>query len=125
MVTVEFDAIDIGITTTVAAAANPGIGTTSRLYLLNQKNSKVPPVSVLDGYRFGANNSEELKVNLSISGVTTAYSARVIMDGTEDTSLKESGEKVTRVARTSVGINSISTSIFTLEEDHNQQVKHQ
>ena len=118
LVTVEFDAIDIGITTTVAAAANPGIGTTSRLYLLNQKNSKVPPVSVLDGYRFGANNSEELKVNLSISGVTTAYSARVIMDGTEDTSLKESGEKVTRVARTSVGINSISTSIFTLEEDH-------
>ena len=118
LVTVEFDAIDIGITTTVAAAANPGIGTTSRLYLLNQKNSKVPPVSVLDGYRFGVNNSEELKVNLSISGVTTAYSARVIMDGTEDTSLKESGEKVTRVARTSVGINSISTSIFTLEEDH-------
>ena len=118
LVTVEFDAIDIGITTTVAAAASPGIGTTSRLYLLNQKNSKVPPVSVLDGYRFGANNSEELKVNLSFSGVTTAYSARVIMDGTEGTSLEESGEKVTNVARTSVGINSISTSIFTLEEDH-------
>ena len=118
MVTVEFDAIDIGITTTVAAAASPGIGTTSRLYLLNQKNSKVPPVSVLDGYRFGANNSEELKVNLSFSGVTTAYSARVIMDGTEGTSLEESGEKVTKVARTSVGINSISTSIFTLEQDH-------
>jgi len=118
LVTVEFDAIDIGITTTVASTASPGIGTTSRLYLLNQNNSKVPPVSVLDGYRFGANNEEKIKVNLSFSGLTTAYSARVIMDGTEGTSLEESGEKVTRVARTSVGINSISTSIFTLEEDH-------
>ena len=117
-VTIEFDAIDIGVTTSVAAAASPGIGTTSRLYLLNQKNVKVPPVTVLDGYRFGVNNTELIKANLSISGVTTDYSARVVMDGTQGTSLEKSGEKVYSVEQSSVGVNSITSSIFTLSSDH-------
>ena len=117
-VTVEFDAIDIGVTTSIAAASSPGIGTTSRLYLLNQTNAKSAPDTVLDGYRFGAKNQELLKVNLSASGITTAYSARVVMQGTQGTSNELSGEKLYRVQQTAVGVNSISTNIITLETDH-------
>ena len=118
LVTVEFDAIDIGVTTSIAASSATGIGSTSRLYLLNQKNLKVPPVTVLDGYRFGANDNENIKVNLSISGLTTSYSARVVMDGTQGQLIEKSGEKIHRVSQNAVGVSSITSSIISLDTDH-------
>ena len=72
----------------------------------------------MDGYRFGVNNTELIKANLSISGVTTDYSARVVMDGTQGTSLEKSGEKIYNVEQSAVGVNSITSSIFTLSSDH-------
>jgi len=117
-ITVEFDAIDIGVTTTAAAASNPGIGTTSRLYLLNRKNIKDAPDSVIDGYRIGTKTNDYLKVNLSIAGFTTDHSAKIVMPDTQDDAVKCSGEKSYRVQRTSSGISSISTNIVTLETDH-------
>jgi hypothetical protein len=109
-ISIEFDAIDIGVTTTAA--------TSNRLYLLNQKNIKNLPDSVIDGYRIGAKTNDLLKVNLSISGITTDYSAKIVMPNTENDAVKFSGEKIHRVQRSVAGISSISTNVITLETDH-------
>jgi len=116
--TVEFDAIDIGVTTTAAAASSPGIGTTSRLYLFNRKNVKDAPNSIIDGYRIGAKTNDTLKVNLLIAGITTDYSAKIVMPDTQSDTIKLSGEKLYRVQTSSTGISSISANIVTLETDH-------
>ena len=117
-VSLEFDAIDISTTITAASASSPGIGTTSRLYLLNRKNINDAPNSVIDGYRIGAKTNDILKVNLSISGITTDYSAKIVIPDTQSDALKFSGEKLYRVQRTTAGISSISANIVTLETDH-------
>ena len=118
LVTIEFDAIDIGVTTSIAAASATGIGSTSRLYLLNRTNVKDAPDTVIDGFRIGAKTNDYLKVNLSVSGLTTAHSAKIVMPDTQGDAVKFSGEKTYRVQRTSAGISSISTNIITLETDH-------
>ena len=54
---IEYSAIDVGQTVTQAV----GSATTCHLYLYNQKNSEVPPVNVLEGYRIGAKVNDHLK----------------------------------------------------------------
>jgi len=74
-VSVEFTAIDVGVTTSVSA----GAATTSRLYLYGETNQDIPPESSVEGYRIGAKYGDTLKVLVSQSGVTTEYSSRIVM----------------------------------------------
>ena len=96
-----------------------GIGTTNKLYLYNETNSAVAPDSVLDGYRIGAKENDKLNVLVSTSGITTTLSARVIMHNTQFTSDEVSAEKKFIVGNSSVGVNSVSSNVFTLTSDHN------
>jgi len=108
---IEFNAIDVN---KVVGTAN-----TSRLYLYNQTNSSNRPESVIDGYRVGAKENDTLNVLISNSGVTTSYSARIIMPNTEYSGNEISYQKESVVGRSSVGVNSITSNVLTLESDHN------
>lgn len=104
---VEFDAIDV--TKTV------GIGTSSRLYLYNQTNQNVKPNSVIDGYRIGSRLNDTLNVVLTNSGISTTYSASIVMQGTSEVSYQKEYD----VAKLSNNItNNISNNIITLTAPH-------
>jgi hypothetical protein len=105
---VEFLSIDVAKTVSVAS--------TGRLYLYNQIDSSIIPESVIDGYRIGAKENDNLNVIVTQSGVSTTYSARIIMPnaGSEITA-----EKKSVVNRSSVGVNSITNSVLTLTSSHN------
>ena len=95
-----------------------GIGTTNKMYLYNETNSAVAPDSVIDGYRIGAKENDKLNVLVSTSGITTTLSSRIIMPNTQFTSNEVSAEKKFVVGNTSVGVNSVSSNVFTLTSDH-------
>ncbi len=107
---VEFVAVDV--------AKTVGIASTNRLYLYNESNVDVPPTTVIDGYRIGAKVNDTLNVQISQSGITTVYSARIIMPNTQYTGTELSSQKLFTVGRTSLGINSISSNVFTLTSNH-------
>ena len=107
----EFVSLDVNKTLSV--------GNTSRLYLYNQTNADVKPETVLQGFRLGAKTDDQLKVLIPIAGVTTEYSARIIMHNTAYSSVEPSAEKKFTLDRSAVGINSITNSILTLTEVHN------
>ncbi len=107
--TLEFSSIDVEKTV--------GIASTTRLYLYDEKNQSVPPDNVLDGYRIGAKVNERLNVFLSQSGITTQYSARVIMSGTQNTGNEITSEKSYRVS-SSGGANFISGNTINLTSNH-------
>ena len=117
---IEFTAIDVS--QTVAQAV--GSSTTCHLYLYNQKNSEVAPVNVLEGYRIGAKQNDALKCLITQSGVSTSYSARIVMPNTQGTSPVTGGyeertaEKVSLIGRSTAGINSISSSTITFTKPH-------
>tara|TARA_Y100001937_G_scaffold127187_1_gene198657 strand:+ start:3 stop:5981 length:5979 start_codon:yes stop_codon:yes gene_type:complete len=96
-----------------------GIGATNKLYLYNETNSAAPPDSVIDGYRIGARENDKLNVLISKSGITTTHSARIIMPNTQFTSNEVSAEKKFLVGNSAVGVNSVSSNVFTLTSDHN------
>ena len=101
-ISIEFNAIDVNTTV--------GVASTGHLYLYSQTNSDVPPENVLEGYRIGAKENDELKVLIS----SVEYSARIVMPGSQTSS-----EKEFFVAR-NVGINSnsITNSTLTLTSAH-------
>jgi hypothetical protein len=107
---VEFIAVDV--------AKTVGIASTNRLYLYNEINVDAPPTTVIDGYRIGAKVNDTLNVQISQAGITTVYSARIIMPNTQYTGTELSSQKLFTVGRTSLGINSISANVFTLTENH-------
>ena len=117
---IEFTAIDVG--QTVAQAV--GSSTTCHLYLYNEKNSDDAPTNVLEGYRIGAKENDALKCLITQSGVTTSYSARMVMPNTQGTSPVTGGyeertaEKVSIIGRSTAGINSISSNTITLTKVH-------
>jgi hypothetical protein len=104
--TIEYYAIDVPKTI--------GVGVTSRLYLYNQILSSTLPDTVVEGYRIGAKENEYLKVLINQSGISTEYSAKVIIPNTTSTS----SEKTFVVGR-NVGVNSISNNTITLTSPHN------
>jgi hypothetical protein len=71
---IEFNAIDVLKTDSAV-----GVGSTGNLYLLNKTNVDLPPENVIEGFRFGARINDELNVLITQSGVTTEYSARIVM----------------------------------------------
>jgi hypothetical protein len=108
--TVEFLALDV--------ARTVGIASTNRLYLYNEINASNPPETVIDGYRIGAKENEQLNVLVSQSGVSTNYSARVIMPNTQFSGNEVSSEKRFTIGRSNVGINSITNNVLTLTSAH-------
>ena len=107
---VEFNSIDVK---KVVGSAN-----TSRMYLYNQTNSAVNPDHIVDGFRIGAKENDTLNVLISNSGVSTSYSARIIMPNTENSGTEVSSRKVFNVGRSSVGINSITSNTLTFDANH-------
>jgi hypothetical protein len=106
-INIEFNQIDIDKTVSV--------GDSSRLYLYNQLNENDAPINVIDGYRIGAKRNETLNVILSSSGISTTYSAVVVMDGNSETTY----QKEYNVGKESNGLtNSISNNIIQLTESH-------
>ncbi len=110
-VTIEFASIDVQKT---IDAAND-----NRLYLYNEINQNVPPKSVLAGSRIGAKIDDRLKVNINENNVPSTKSAKIIMPDTQGTGVFEvTSKKLATVGRTAIGINSITSNIFTLTAGH-------
>ena len=106
-ISIEFDAIDVSRTVAV--------GNSSRLYLYNQTNENSKPINVLDGYRIGAKQNDKLNVILAQSGVSTTYSASILMSG----DAQNSYEKSYTVAKESNGItNRITNNVIRLTAPH-------
>ena len=116
---VEFDAIDVLKTDSAV-----GVGSTGNLYLLSKTNVDLPPENVIEGFRFGARTNDQLNVLITQSGVTTEYSARIVMPDNTAAPTKSS-EKSYTVKRSVAGINSIGSfsdggtaNVITLTEAH-------
>ena len=110
-VSIEFTSIDVEKTI--------GIASTNRLYLYNETNVDVLPETVIDGYRLGARENDQLNAILTNNNVSNTYSARIIMPNTQYTSDETSSEKKFTVGRSVAGINSITASVITLTSNHN------
>lgn len=113
-ISVEFSAIDVGLTTSKSA----GAATTNRLYLYNETNFDSPPKVVVDGYHIGAKKDDLLSLELVQSGITSSYSSMIVMPYGQFNSTEFSSEKVFTVSQSSVGINSIQSNILTLSQPH-------
>jgi hypothetical protein len=113
-VSVEFTAIDVGITTQVSA----GSATTSRLYLYNETNQDAPPKIIIDGYHIGAKLNEKLSIQTVQSGILSTYSSDLVMPDGPYRSTQSSSEKIFVVGKNVSGINSISGNVLTLNETH-------
>ena len=106
-ITIEFNAIDVVKTVSV--------GNSSRLYLYNETNENQRPISVIDGYRIGAKQNDQLNVILTNSGVSTTYSATVVMDGSAGTNYQKEYD----VAKLANGVtNNISANTISLTAPH-------
>ena len=103
--TIEYYSIDVSKTV--------GVGVSTRLYLYNQNLETTVPDSVIEGYRIGAKENEELKVLINQSGISSEYSSRVVIPNTTNTT----SEKLFTVGR-NVGINSITNNTLTLTSHH-------
>ena len=108
---VEFNAVDVYKTAV-------GVGSTGRLYLYNQVNSGQKPQNVIEGYRIGAKENDELKVQLNVGGVAEEYKSRIVMPINGITTTQYTSKKVFYVGR-SVGFNSITSNILSLTSSHN------
>ena len=106
-ITIEFDSIDVSKTVS--------IGNSSRLYLYNQTNESSRPIGAIDGYRIGAKQNDQLNLILSSSGISTTYSAAIVMDGSSNTAY----QKEYNVAKLANGVtNNISANTITLTAPH-------
>jgi len=101
---IEFNSIDVSKTV--------GVASTAHLYLYAQTNFDVAPENVLEGYRIGAKENDLLKVLISNVGVTTEFTSRIVMPGSQSSS-----EKKFYVGR-NAGINSITTNTLSLTQSH-------
>ena len=104
----EFEAVDVSKTV--------GVGSTGQLFLYDQTNQDVPPENVLEGYRVGARENDQVKLLIG----SDEYQARVVMSGSQTSS-----EKTFSVERNVSGINSIGRyskdgfdNVITLQDAH-------
>ena len=112
---IEFELVDVEKTGNIT-----GIGSTANLYLYGQTNQDTPPENVLEGYRFGTRTNDNLKFITAIAGITSEYSSRIVMPGSQSSS-----EKNFTVKQGPTGINSIGArsdggnpDVITLTADH-------
>jgi hypothetical protein len=113
-ISVEFSAIDTEVTAQLSSLSP----TFSRLYLYNETNQDNPPNVVIDGYNIGAKINDQLSIQFAQSGIVSTYSSKIVMPDGPYRSTESSSEKSFSVARSIVGINSISSNIITLTEPH-------
>ena len=109
---IEFSAIDVKKTVSV--------GSTSKLFLFEKINPAVAPENVIEGYRIGAREDDQLKILVSSGEELVEYRAKIIMPGSDSSS-----EKSFNIDRSLVGINSIgrysqsgADNVITLTEPH-------
>ena len=106
---IEFESIDVNTTGKAV-----GVGSTGHLFLYNQTNQDVKPENVLEGYRVGAKETDQLNVLVSYAGSVTEYSSRITMQGYKATSGEDltqlSSEKIFTVKQSATGINSIGSN---------------
>jgi len=107
---VEFVAVDVSKTV--------GVASTNRLYLYNYSDINTPPTNVIDGFRIGARVNDQLFVQIISSGISSEYSARIIMPSTQFTSKETSYEKSFNILKTSTSENSIVDKIVTFTQPH-------
>ena len=91
---IEFSAIDVNKTV--------GVGSTSQLFLFEKTNPAVAPENVIEGYRIGARDNDQLKILVSSGEELVEYGAKIIMPGSNSSSYKSFN-----VNRSPVGVNSI------------------
>ena len=108
--TSEFSSIDVERTI--------GVGNSTRLYLYTENNENVIPSYIIDGYRIGAKNNDSLNVLLSSAGITSTYSAKIIMPNTQNTGSEISKEKVFYVNRVG-SLNDINTNTYVINLSSN------
>ncbi len=72
----------------------------------------------IEGYRIGAKSNDTLNLLVTNSGVTTQYSAKIVMPNTAGSATELTAEKSYEVGRTSVGINLINNNVITLKNNH-------
>ena len=108
----EFIAIDV--------AKTIGLESADKLFLFNESNVGAPPENVIEGFRIGAKVNDNLNLLIPQGGVTSQYSARIVMDGSTSTSEKSFNVK-RRSGINSIGANSDGNtpSVITLESAHN------
>jgi len=118
---IEFGSIDVNTTLNSISA---GVGSTGNLYLYGENNIDILPENVIEGYRVGARTNDELKVLITQSGISTEYSARIVMPDNTSAPTK-TAEKSFTVRRSIAGINSIGSysdggnaNVITLTEAH-------
>jgi hypothetical protein len=107
---VEFIAVDVDKTV--------GIASTNRLYLYNYTDENNPPTNVIDGFRIGAKVNDQLYVQIVSSGISSEYSARIIMPSTEFSLKETSYEKSFTILKTPSSENSIVDKIVSFGEPH-------
>ena len=93
-------------------AKTVSVGDTTKLYFYGYNDQEIAPPEVVEGFRIGAQNNDVLYLDIAQSGVTTTYSARVVMPNTQ-----LSAEKKYYVGR-AAGINSITSNLITLTSRH-------
>tara|TARA_B100001564_G_scaffold1933_1_gene1724 strand:- start:8912 stop:14803 length:5892 start_codon:yes stop_codon:yes gene_type:complete len=105
----EYDAIDVTKTLSVAA----GAATTSKLFLAEQTNADAAPRTLVQGYRIGSAANDNISVGISSDNTgVKEYAARIVMPNSTTSSKKEF--EIGRVGTA----NSISSDIITLTSNH-------
>jgi hypothetical protein len=88
---------------------------TERLYIFGYTSVDVAPPSQIDSYRIGSKRGEELYLSVIIGTQENNFKSPILMQ--VPSGIGTSSQKVYSVGRNS-GINSISSSIFTLTNNH-------
>jgi len=94
-----------------------GVGTVTRLYFEDYTNQDAPPPYIVDGYRFGANLNDRLKVQLNVNGNEGDFQSRIVMP-TATGITTNTGEK-RYIVDNNVGVTSISSNVISFKTDHN------
>ena len=93
-----------------------GVGVTSKLYILGETDEGNPPSNISDGYKIGAHADEVLYLDVVTdpsTGITTTFSAPILMEVPSGTVDGPQSKKVFTVSRTG-NVNDINTSTNTL-----------
>jgi hypothetical protein len=98
---ITYESIDVGLTTSS--------GSGFRIYFYNRKSRSNPPESIVEGFRVGGAEMDQLRVKIN----SVEYSSRIVMQNG-----LTSNEKVSIVSRSNVGINSIIGNTFYLTSSH-------
>tara|TARA_R100000008_G_C3587737_1_gene174045 strand:+ start:7461 stop:14519 length:7059 start_codon:yes stop_codon:yes gene_type:complete len=105
--------LDVNIT----VDATVGVGTTAKLYLLDETDEDNPPTSIVNGYRIGAKENETMYLDVILNGVNYTYSSPILMQTTEDSVNGDNGP----ASKKNFVVDSINTTsnVLTLTQNNN------